>query len=112
MKYAVEKRPGEPAKLVEVTTSTVGYHFLKEALDECTIAMTTARLKEGKIVDVWCDEEGLLKNLPLNFFHPQIRQPIVGPVLVCDHDNEGESVPLSKELAEEARNWLDTVAGL
>lgn len=32
---------------------------------------------------------------------------IVGPVLVCACDAEGESVPISKENAEEVARWLD-----
>jgi hypothetical protein len=111
VRYAVTKRPGEPAKLVEITTRTIPSDIIKDAVDRAWFTVTQARIC-GQILDLWCDDEGLLKDLPLNFFHPQIQQPIVGPIIVCGHDEEGDSIPIGPELADAVVSWLNTVSGL
>jgi hypothetical protein len=106
--YYVTKRPGQRAKIVKNPGAVVEYEIIKDATDHCCFTMTQIQVN-GRLLDVFCDDEGLLKNLPMCFWHQRQQQPIVGPILVCDHDEEGESTPLDKELAEATAHWLDGV---
>lgn len=106
MKYVVYKRPGEQAKLVECDSETVPTAVIKKGVDDAWFDMTHIKVG-GQVLDVWVDDEGLLKNLQFNFLNPHITQVIVGPVVVCAGDAEGESIPLTKEIAEKVVVWLD-----
>lgn len=106
MKYVVYKRPGEQAKLVECDSETVPTAVIKKGVDDAWFDMTHIKVA-GQVLDVWVDDEGLLKNLRFNFLNPSIMQTIVGPAVVCASDAEGESTPLTKELAEKVVVWLD-----
>ena len=104
--YVVTKRPGESAKLVEIATTTVPEDAIKDALDQAWFTVAPIRI-DGENIDIWCDDEGLLKRLPFNFWHPELHQAIVGPIIACAHDAEGESIPLTKKQAEAVISWLD-----
>jgi hypothetical protein len=61
--------------------------------------------KENYTIDCYVDEEGLLKQLPLNerltaFARPVYNLPFVGNAVFAAHDLEGETVGLSKADAE------------
>lgn len=61
--------------------------------------------KEAYTIDCFVDEEGLLKQLPLNerltaFARPVYNLPLVGNAVFAAHDAEGETVGLSKEDAD------------
>jgi hypothetical protein len=99
--YIVTKRPGQNCIVTE-QDGPIKYEQLKKSLDNCTFTMTQISVElDGKChwVDVYCDDEGLLNGAEFCFFHMQYDQPIMGPVLCCLGDEEGESVPMSKELA-------------
>jgi len=102
--FVVLKRPGQRAVL-DTTDDVIDGDTISKAIDDAYFTCTHLRL-DDEILDIWCDDEGLLKDLPLNFYN-QGSQPIVGPVLVCQANEEGESIPLSKELAEKVASWLD-----
>ena len=104
--YVVTKKPGEGAKIVEFAKKCVSLEDIKDAVDQAWVTMTTVRIN-GFTFDIWCDDEGLLKELPLNFYHTDIHQPIVGPVIVCAHDADGDSIPLTKKQADAIAAWLD-----
>jgi hypothetical protein len=104
--YYVTKRPGQKAQVIENEGPTIGYETIKAAVDRACFTMTCIQVGD-KLLDVFCDDEGLLKELPVCFWHARQQQPIVGPVIVCDHDQEGESTPLTKDVAEAAARWLD-----
>lgn len=64
---------------------------------------------EGNMYDIWCHEEGSFEGLESNFYHPELGYDIVGPVLVCSFNNEGEDIVISSE--QDARSvaaWLDS----
>jgi hypothetical protein len=106
LKYVVTKRPGEVAKLAECDSDIVPSDVIKKGVDDAWFDMTHIKVA-GHVLDVWVDDEGLLKQLPVNFMNPFIMQPIVGPVIVCAGDDEGESIPLTKEVAEVCVQWLN-----
>ena len=106
--HYVTKRPGQLAKVVKNEGAAIGYETIKEALDRCCFTVCYIQVGD-KLLDVFCDDEGLLKNLAMCFWHKRQQQPIVGPIIVCDHDEEGESIPLDKKTAEAAAKWLDGV---
>ena len=55
----------------------------------------------------YCDDEGLLKGLPLNFY---LRgEPIVGPVVFSNVDHEGEEIGLTELQAELLCRFLEAV---
>lgn len=60
---------------------------------------------ENYTIDCYVDEEGLLKQLPLNerltaFARPVYNLPLVGNAVFAAHDAEGETVGLSKADAD------------
>ncbi len=104
--YHVTKRPGQRAKIIKNNGQTIGYETIRKAVDDCCFTVCYIQVGED-LLDVFCDDEGLLKNLATCFWHARQQQPIVGPIIVCSHDEEGESTPLTKRQAEAAVKWLD-----
>jgi hypothetical protein len=58
----------------------------------------------GATFDVYMNEEGLLKRLPLNLMIGVT--PIVGPVVILAHDSEGEVRSLTAKEERQAMAWL------
>lgn len=47
-------------------------------------------------IDMWVDDEGLLKQLPLNFWRDR-ETPLVGVIVIAAHDGYGNTVGLTDE---------------
>lgn len=58
---------------------------------------------------VYCNEEGALKDLPLNFHRPTDGWPIVGVVLAMKVDESGEDVSMTEFEAGRAKKELDAI---
>lgn len=108
MNYIVTKRPGEPAQLVEHPDKGVSFETLKNGVGGGYFEVVP--FPADRAIDIWCDEEGALKRLPFNFWHPVMGQPIVGHVIACAHDGDGDSIPISRFRALAIKNWLDNCA--
>ena len=110
MRYVVTKQPGESAKLVECNSDIVPSDVIKAGVGNGWFDMTQIQV-DGHVLDVWVDDAGLLKQLPVNFINPFINpfiiQAIAGPVIVCAGNAEGDSIPLTKEVAESCVQWLN-----
>lgn len=50
---------------------------------------------EGYTVDVYCNEEGRLRGLPLNILNPRTGDVIVGDVIAVRGDPDGNTVDLT-----------------
>lgn len=59
---------------------------------------------------VYVDEEGLLKNLPLNFFRLTDNAPIVGVAVAMKVNREGDDVSMTEAEAEKVQRYLDKMA--
>lgn len=101
--YAVHMVPAG-ANDEGAATTLVGVLYLEpgEAIDLDTMrALATADDGWVELVTtstglhVWCDEEGMMKGLPVNATASRLAgRVILGPALLCAHDGEGESVGL------------------
>lgn len=58
---------------------------------------------------VYCNEDGLRLQLPLNFHRSTDGHPIVGTVVALKHDEAGDTVSMTKTEAERARALLDAM---
>jgi len=103
--YVVRKVPGEPA--VIEACEKVDYKMLSAAVGGM-IARTGFPF-EGIRLDIWLNDEGLVINLAPNIILPN-GQPLVGGFLVCACTPDGDSVNISKELAEAAAYLLNYAA--
>ena len=84
----VLKRPGLPAEVMEISGTLEAFQKL---LDDATLC--AVRLTQG--IHGYADDEGLLKELPLNFY---LRgQPIVGPVFFSKLNGEREDIGFEDE---------------
>lgn len=84
----VAKRPGLPAEVVDIPNTLEG---IKSQLDDACIC----GIRLNREVTGYCDDEGLLKELPLNFIlHGE---PIVGPVVFSKVNGEGEEIGFDDE---------------
>lgn len=107
MNYIVKKKPGQDAVVIEHESGKVAYETIKEGVGGGYFTMCRAMV-DDLVVDIWCDDEGLLTGKKANFYHDLLNQPIVGEVMVCLGDSEGESRPfLKRGVAQAVANWLN-----
>lgn len=82
------KRPDEPPEAVIMTRPTLD--FLQAQVGgyiEC-VALTPR-------IDLWCNEEGHLNELPPNVFVEQGIGVVVGTIVIAAHNDEGATIGLS-----------------
>ena len=84
----VHKRPGLLAEVVEIPNTLEGLQKLLDGGCLCGIRLSDE-------VTGYVDDEGLLKDLPLNFILNG--EPIVGPAVFSRVDGEGEEIGFTTE---------------
>jgi hypothetical protein len=84
----VIKYPGEKPQLMKINGDLESMQRLVGGYVECVNF-------DGKILDMWCNEEGKLMGLDYNFNWNG--DPIVGTVFFCTADSEGDSISITKE---------------
>ncbi len=72
------------------------------------IAIKAHGMFEGLDLVCYCDEEGLLKKLPLNFYRPTDQAPIVGNVVAVKTNQNGDDVDMSEAEVKAVCIMLDT----
>ncbi|OPZ01312.1 MAG: hypothetical protein BWZ09_02744 [Alphaproteobacteria bacterium ADurb.BinA305] len=72
---------------LKATQAAVGGHI--------EMAFCLPSHEEGYTVDVYCNEEGRLRGLPLNILNPRTGDVIVGDVIAVRGDPEGNTVDLT-----------------
>lgn len=97
----VHKRPGFPAEVV-LTEADV------EAFNGLLDGGFLAAVRISPEVHAYVDDEGLLKELPLNFL--LYGEPIVGPAIFSKVNGEGEDVGFSEAEALDVAKRLNTGA--
>lgn len=105
-KYIVTKRPGELAVVTACATETLSSDSIRKYLDDSWFTITHITVG-SEVLDLWCDDEGMFKKLEYNFWHSQLSQPILGPVVVCACNSSGDSIGVSKKLADATAKWLN-----
>ena len=89
-----------PAEAVEIDGTLAAFQRLLDGGCLCAVKLTPG-------IHGYVDDEGLLKELPLNFV---LRgEPIVGPVVFSTLDHEGDDVGFS---AEDALYFCKKINGL
>ena len=65
----------------------------------CDCFDITQRIIGGKVFDIYCDDEGLLKanQKPSTIVQGGMNSPLVGNLIFANHDAEGETVSLTAE---------------
>jgi hypothetical protein len=91
------RMPGQdkPVKFTNDHNAKNSYDMLKHYIKD---SITCASVGE---LDIWVDDEGLLKELPVNIIIKRSRgmeitardTVLVGPAVFASHDAEGESIP-------------------
>lgn len=75
----------------------------------CSTFDIQTREFNGEWLDIYCDDEGLLKTNPkpsiLTFSNGELVEQIVGNVFIVSHDDEGETISLTDE---QIKKVLDT----
>jgi len=106
MQTIVVKEVGQAAEAREVELS---YEAMCKIVDGY-LQMIYVNM-DGHELTFWCNEEGKVHNLPVNFVFPASTGTLPGDtangdVFVCDTDEEGESIGLSPEQVEAALAWF------
>ena len=77
---------------------------------DCDTFDIQTRKFNGEWLDIYCDDEGLLKtgNKPsiLTFSNGELVEQIVGNVFIVNHDDEGETISLTDE---QIKKVMDTM---
>lgn len=88
--------------LVDVKNQTLGVRDVQPKLEEyyrlldCDTIDIVERQVGGKYFDIICDDEGLLKENPIpSALNKKGELMLVGNLLLCHHDNEGNETELS-----------------
>jgi hypothetical protein len=58
-------------------------------------------------VDIYCDEEGLLKEKEGNFFLPEYQDCIKGTCFMVSFNDEGEFVSLTDEQIQKCKDYIE-----
>ena len=95
----------EPGKQPEVRESSGSLKKLQNIVD----GYIEVALKGPGFV-VYCNEEGLLKDLPFNCYRPTDGHPLVGTLVATKVDAEGETADMTDSEAEKLRILLATMA--
>lgn len=96
----VYKRPSMPAEVVEIESTLAAFRKLLDGGSLCAVHLTPR-------IHGYVDDEGLLKELPLNFV---LRgEPIVGPAVFSKIDAAGDDVGFE---AEDALYFCKQINGL
>lgn len=108
----VIKKPNSPAFVAEIPRSE-SRDSIRSLIDKsnpwiCTAVRGCGMLNGNDIV-CYCDDEGLLKNLPLNFYRPTDQSPIVGTVVAVKIDaNTEDNLEMTDAEANSVAIMLDT----
>jgi hypothetical protein len=97
MIQVVHKRPALPAEVVEIESTLAAFRALLDGGSLCAVKLTPH-------IHGYVDDEGLLKELPLNFV---LRgEPIVGSVVFSRADAAGDDVGFE---AEDALQFCEAI---
>ena len=102
----VIKKPGFRPYIKEVDAGLDSMQALVEGYIEVAIRAPNF-FGGGDELVIYCNEEGLLKQLPLNFYRTTDGHPIVGTVVAVKTDSSGEDVSMTFEDGEKVRSLID-----
>lgn len=113
----VLKKPNKPAEIVTIPGRN-NLDQLRSLISEdpkklpwMDIAVRGNNMFDnGNGIICYCDDEGLLKKLELNFFRPTDLSPIVGNVVAVKTDEEGNDLDMTGDEAKAVCTMLDTWA--
>lgn len=86
-------------EIKEVHINGGDIHWYHEYID-CRCFDITQRKIGGRYFDIFCDDEGLLKDPqpPLSAINTKTKEPmLVGNLIIANHDRAGETTDLSDE---------------
>lgn len=89
--------PGGEIRPVDCSDVNTTYDLIKKYVKDTITCCSVGEL------DIWVDDEGLLKSLDLNIIIKRSRTPevtnydtvLVGPAVFASHDEEGETISLT-----------------
>ena len=94
MKYGYLIDPANGHVIVELPKNLDGYY---EMLD-CTTIDIVSRKIGNKYYDIVCDDEGLFaENAIVSAFDEKGQPMLVGKLLICNHDGQGNEAGLTQE---------------
>lgn len=65
---------------------------------KCSTFDITCRKINGKIFDIFCDDEGLFEEHPIpSAIYPSLEPALVGNLIFAHHDSEGNTTSISDE---------------
>lgn len=111
MKHKILKFENAKFEEIEVCGEVVGYSELKNAIGGyIETCLYNSILKKNKI-DIWCDEEGKLKSLPIECIildaeRMNVVDVVVGPLVFTSFDDKGNSLELTNEQIEIIKNSI------
>lgn len=112
----VVKEPGAVARIVDIDGRRRGAEIAKlvgvEASDYLDRAFTVGGGYRDAWAIAWCDDDGLRKELPINFARPTDGAVIVGTIVVTGLAGEGADRDAAGLTEEQAREVLDLLAAL
>jgi len=101
----VIKKPGFRPYIKEIDAGLDSLQALVEGYIE--VAMRAPNFfGGGDELVCYVNEEGLLKEMPLNIYRPSDGHPLVGPLVAVKTDNQGEDVSMTEEDAERVRSLV------
>ena len=104
------KRPNKPAMIEEVDNTLDGMRSLIGGYIEALPLANDALLCHIPGICAFCDEEGKLKRLPVNFLIGNIvlgwLDPVCGPVIFAGVNARGECKSITKKQAEQVKYCL------
>ncbi len=91
----VHKKPGEPAAIIQTSDSVEAL----QALVGGWLELLRRELPDGTEIDIWCNEEGLIRELPPNILLADEGCVIHGPIFIARARGE-ETIGLTELEAE------------
>jgi hypothetical protein len=109
--------PNNQFKEVEFKGNIVPYELLKESVDGLIECYDFSRELYNAGIDCFVNEEYLLlDNMKPNLLHvdreDKIKNIVLGNMVFCRYDNEGQSLPLSDSDIELIKNTLSNNIGM
>lgn len=111
--YKILKLENNKFEEIELETRIVDYEELNKAIGGYIEHITFNSELENAKIDVWCDEEGKLKNLSPQCIIADLKAEkvidvIAGPLVFTSRDREGNSLTLSEKQVEIIKEVIDT----
>lgn len=111
--YKILKLKNKKFEEIEVKNNIVEYEELSKAVEGYIEHITFNLELEKANIDVWCDEEGKLKELDLeciilDYNAKKVMEVIAGPLVFTSRDREGNSLSLSEKQIEVIKKVIDT----